>query len=571
METIAYVEPQPLSLLWPDGVVPAHGAFQQCDESTIEDLDLDDLARALAPKADQLEGLKTILMTLVADPAIITYRHEVLDDLLNSPALVTCFQNLLPQLGEISRLSGPQRQAQTPLQQVLWRLGELEMYVECIKQLQQALVTTEGFRSKGILALQRWIQETSASESFRSLAEELPAMRKQVAGIKSLTIGINLDAQLRPIGAMLLDIRDEEFVDRTLLDKLLKRQSEHQGIAVMHAMPPAPRNLPGRAAFSGMSGENSQPLMHPLFRDVNTVMMHAARPVADALQRYLQTNARALVVLEHELVFYLGAVRLVNKVRSWGLPMCKPEIAARVERTCQLSGNYNLSLVLRLGDRGQSANLAQEIVCNDVDFNDSGRIFILTGPNRGGKTTYTQAVGQTQVLAQAGLFVPATSASLSPVEGVFTHFPAAEKATQERGRLGEEAKRLSAIFSQATRYSLVLLNESLFSTSPGESLYLARDVVAALRLLGVRGIYATHLHELAENLDGLNAMPGVSTVVSLVAGVAEDDDETSARSTYLIQPGPPRGRSYARAIAARYGISYEKLTEALRQRGHLGD
>ena len=87
METIPYVEPQPLSLLWPGGIVPAHGAYQQCDESTIEDLDLDDLARALAPKADQLEGLKTILMTLVADPAIITYRHEVLEDLFGPPLL----------------------------------------------------------------------------------------------------------------------------------------------------------------------------------------------------------------------------------------------------------------------------------------------------------------------------------------------------------------------------------------------------------------------------------------------------------------------------------------------------
>lgn len=572
METTSVVASYPLSLLWPDGVVPAPGTFHQCDESTIQDLDLDDLARALAPKADQLEGLKAILMTLVADPSIISYRHEVLDDLLRSPILVTCFQSLLPQLGEIARLSGPQRQAQTPLQQVLWRLGELEMYVECIKQLQQALINTaEELRSKGLLALQRWVQDTSASESFHALAEELPAMRHQVAGIKSLTIGINLDAQLRPIGAVLLDIRDEEFVERTLLDKLLKRQSEQQGIAVMHSMPPPPPHLPGRAAFAGMSGDNSQPLMHPLFRDVNTVMMHAARPVADALQRYLQTNARALVVLEQELIFYLGAVRLVHKVRSWGLPMCKPEIVAREERVCQLTGHYNLSLVLRLGDRGQNASLAQEIVSNDVDFNDSGRIFILTGPNRGGKTTYTQAVGQTQVLAQAGLFVPALHARLSPVEGVYTHFPAAEKATQERGRLGEEAKRLSAIFAQATRYGLVLLNESLFSTSPGESLYLARDVVAALRLLGTRAIYATHLHELAESLDTLNAMPGSSTVISLVAGVAEDDDETNARSTYVIQPGPPRGRSYARAIASRYGISYEKLTETLRQRGHLVD
>jgi DNA mismatch repair ATPase MutS len=192
---------------------------------------------------------------------------------------------------------------------------------------------------------------------------------------------------------------------------------------------------------------------------------------------------------------------------------------------------------------------------------------VLTGPNQGGKTTYTQAVGLAHVLAQAGLFVPGERARISPADSIYTHFPVEERPDMESGRLGEEAQRLNDIFTRATRYSLVLLNESLASTSPGESLYLARDIVRTLRVLGARAIYATHLHELAADCDSLNAeTPGDSQIVSLVSIVQEGGGTGEITQTYHIIPGPPRGRSYARELAARYGISYEQLIEMLRAR-----
>ena len=117
-----------------------------------------------------------------------------------------------------------------------------------------------------------------------------------------------------------------------------------------------------------------------------------------------------------------------------------------------------------------------------------------------------------------------------------------------------------------------MLNESLSSTSPGESLYLARDIVQALKLFGVRAIFATHLHELASDLETLNAAaPGDSRVVSLVAGVKmeageTDDSNDQVHPTYVIKPGPPRGLSYARGIAVRYGISFEQLQAHWKER-----
>ncbi len=176
-------------------------------------------------------------------------------------------------------------------------------------------------------------------------------------------------------------------------------------------------------------------------------------------------------------------------------------------------------------------------------------------------------MGQSQVLFQAGLHVPGESARMSPVDGMYTHFATLERTDSGMGRLAEEARRLNDIFQRVTDKSLVLLNESLSSTSPGESLYLARDIVHALKLFSVRAIFATHLHELAENLDSTNAaVTGDSRVVSLVAGVTLNGDEAeaseeSAVSTFEIKKAPPRGLSYAKGIAIRHGISFEQLKD----------
>jgi DNA mismatch repair ATPase MutS len=175
-------------------------------------------------------------------------------------------------------------------------------------------------------------------------------------------------------------------------------------------------------------------------------------------------------------------------------------------------------------------------------------------------------------MAQIGLYVPAAKAKLSPVDMIYTHFPSEEKPDSNLGRLGEESKRLEEIFKKATRYSLVLLNESLSSTSAGESLYIAKDIVCALKLLGVRAVFATHLHDLALDLDFFNKNKlGDSRVISLVSGVYNVEDTIKnnneiAIRTYKIIPGPPLGNSYARDIASRFGISLDNLVKTLKER-----
>ena len=567
---------QGFSLLWPSHVTTVQDAAgPRLGPGAAADLDLSTLARALCPAPRYADDVQRVLLQLCPDPDVIAFRQAILQDLLDHPDLTTRLDDLLPQIAAADRATYWPSPGQTPLHEVVWRVGQLEAYVECVQGLSAAFGAAGGVvQSEGLRRLRNEIARLERDPTFQALVAELPDLIAQVRSISSVTIGVNLDDQLRPVEATLVSINRERYrgASSSLLGMLFGRETTDrklEGIARLHSIA---RNT-GQGQAIGV--DLSNPMMYPLFRDLSDVLKQVSRPVASALQRYTSINIQFLSTLRRDLAFYLGAVRLVRRIQSSGLPMCRPEIAPPDARVTVVEAAYNINLALRLLARGEP-DLSQQVVTNDIAFDPQARIFVLTGPNQGGKTTFTQAIGLLHVLAQAGLYVPGTRARISPVDGIYTHFPVEERPESEAGRLGEESKRLSEVFARATPYSLVLLNESLASTSAGESLYLAWDIVRILRLMGTRAIYATHLHELAARVDELNAeTPGDSRVCSLVslvdASASGNGSGGDLRQTYRIVTGPPRGRSYAREIAARYGISYAQLVETLRQRGIVGD
>jgi len=185
----------------------------------------------------------------------------------------------------------------------------------------------------------------------------------------------------------------------------------------------------------------------------------------------------------------------------------------------QLHQVYDLSLAVRMVNDNRGA---AHLVTNDHYSDHTARIFILTGPNQGGKTTFLRSVGIAQVLFQAGCFVPAKSAALSPVDYIFTHFQEKEVLGVKKGRLGEEAARIARIFNHVTEYSLILLNETFSSARRVDGYHLGRDVLKAMMRLRCQGIFVTHVTELAQDAELLNEeIPDGSRLVNLMAGVID--------------------------------------------------
>lgn len=565
------VVPADMSLLWPPGAA-APPPETWLDDNSARDLGLEDTVAGIVRRSsgrEDRQAIKDILLQVCRDPDVIRYRQDVVEDLLRYPELAAGFEKLLPKLAELNQY-GQAEQQEINLYRVTWWLGELELYLECVRLLGQIFETVDReLSSAGLRQLRETIAAIQAGPTYTNLERELPGLLARMRGVGSITIGVNLDDKLQPVAATLIAVNEEKFTEAPLLKMLLGRAGGQEGVMPIHA---APTVVTESAVPFSPTSIKTNPLMVPLFRDLSQVLERVSEPVVQALRKYIQLNRHFLSTLGPELAFYLGAVRLLADLASCGLPVCRPELAPVEERLCRVENNYNLNLALQLLDRQGRRDLDQHIVQNDVSLDEAGRIIILTGPNRGGKTTYTQAIGLTQVLAQAGLHVPGSRARLSPADGVYTHFPLEEKLDKGTGRFGDEARRLHQLFTRATRHSLILLNESLSGTAAGESLYLARDIVRIIRLMGGRAVFATHLHELADSVDRLNAdTAGDSQIISMVASPVSQPDsagpEAEIKRSYKVIPSPPAGRSYAREIAARYGISFEQLKELLEQRG----
>jgi DNA mismatch repair protein MutS len=560
-----------LSLLWPEGKPTATWPVSA---EVIRDLELEAVVAALCPHGPYREIVSAVMFQLCLEPATIRYRQAVLADLLAQPQLTGALQELLPLLDELALFSHRQLGDDTRLHEVVARAGELELLVEIVGQLRQAFTAVKTpLQSTALLALQERVESIAANTNFRQLVENLPPLLARLRTSASITIGVNLDHSLRPEEAMLLAVNDYRYSDSTLLDQLLgKGAGDGKGIAPLHAPPMISRSsgmITGGLPTQGPP-QRMDPLLVPLFKDLSQILEKVTQPIAQELKKYMQLNSRFLVDLRPDIIFYVHALALVERVNQAGLPWCRPEIAPAAERICRVSSAYNVQLAIKGLAHNSDRPLPQRVVTNDIDLGENGRIAILTGPNQGGKTTYMQSVGLVQVLAQLGLPVPGTWARISPVDAIHTHYPTEERLDLGTGRFGDEAQRIRAIFERVTRHSLALFNESLATTNMGESVYLARDMVRMLRQIGVRAIYTTHLHDLAAAAARINAdTKGDSKVISLVASPQVGKMENNGRYSYRIQAGPPLGRSYAENIAARYGISRDQLQALLEERDLL--
>jgi DNA mismatch repair ATPase MutS len=161
---------------------------------------------------------------------------------------------------------------------------------------------------------------------------------------------------------------------------------------------------------------------------------------------------------------------------------------------------------------------------------------VITGANRGGKSTFLRAVGLAQLMMQSGMFVAANEYVAAVRVGVFTHFPRAEDPTMTHGKFAEELTRLSGIVDRAGPTSLLLFNEAFASTNEREGAEIARQAIAALLDAGLRVVAVTHIVALARAWQA--SEPGRA------AFLRADPDPDGGRSFRLVAGGPlPTGHA----------------------------
>ena len=226
--------------------------------------------------------------------------------------------------------------------------------MSCLQRLADAAALS-GLESQGMQALLAFVRRRREDPVYQRLVKELPALRGGLKRRASVSIGINLDDQLRPAEATLLAVHDEKFAERPLLSRIFGSATPFQPVASIKRV----------AAMGSLLG------------DLDRILGAVARPLAKALGQYVRLQVHDLLALEREIAFYLGAARLFSALRARGLPVCRPRLAAAGERHLHVNGLYNVNLAL-----GGSEQDAGSIVGNDWTWPPAGASSFLPAPTR---------------------------------------------------------------------------------------------------------------------------------------------------------------------------------------------
>ncbi len=475
------------------------------------------------------------------DPAVMRYRMEAFDDLLENPIIPKTLGRLVPILGDILELRRLDEESGDTTS-YLSSLTEIELYIASVEVLHSGFAQVRSnIKSRAFIALADRIIELAESDYYMELNEKLAALTSRVRDIKSVTIGVNLDAQLRPAEAGVLSINPEPFRSGDVLEKILRLNFKDDEYTCIASLVP----------FGKKQTDNQKMALSLAFNSaINEVYKSSLRSWKKIVQEYVLDNTDFLLNLLPEIEFFVKGTAMQQRLIDRGCKLTIPEIAPADERVFIANELYNPCVALKIEG---------EIVDNDISFDDNSRIYVLTGPNRGGKSVITCAVGLCQVMMQLGMYVPASYARISPADAIYTHFTTGAEDTIDKGRLGEESARLREIFDRITPMSLILLDETLSSTGSYEASFIAAEVLAAFSIVNCRCLFATHLHELSARLDEINARAaadGGGLIDTLVAGI-----EGEGHRSFKIYRARPDGKSYARDIAEKYGLTYENITK----------
>lgn len=386
------------SLLYPPGVfVYPKNLFFELAPAARHDLGVDQIVAAFTADQEHQKEIQKIFSLLIRDPDVITYRQDVIDDLIRNPTLVDRLASLLPVIDSLVRYSYRAKEEMNSLHEVIWRMGELQNILNCIQGLGEIFLSMEGkINSQGLRILQEEVHKVQKDPTYRSLAKELPELLSKLRACNSITIGVNLDASLRPVQAVLLSVNDDPYTDQSLLNKLFGLRKDQEGIAPLHSVPQ--RTVGGSVDIPIISdlGWAVEPMMVPLFADLAKVLQKTTAPIAKQLGQYAEVKSRLFINLRQDLIFYLGAVRFIQRMQDQGLAMCRPRIASSSDRLCEVKESYNVNLALHYSITAIEQNPPAVITTNDINLCPEGQILILTGPNQGGKTTYMQEVGSSR-------------------------------------------------------------------------------------------------------------------------------------------------------------------------------
>jgi DNA mismatch repair protein MutS len=529
--------------------------FMRLDPVTLRSLEIERTLRTGAREGSLLAAvdrtnnpmgarlLRNWLCYPLRDLAEIRRRQNVIEALRGDGAARAALRKELGAMGDIARMVG--------------RLGVQRATPRDLRALGEGLTRLRTIRD---------VLRTLAAAECDALAEELERLDDMAA---------RLCAALRPDAPLVM--RDGGiFADGTNAELDRLRAIGHDGqqwLAEFQAREAERTGIPSlKVGFNSVFGYYIE-ITHvhrervPADYVRKQTVKNAERYITDELKRYeseaLSAESRAneleyelFVALRDSLVAQIpamqqvaGTVAQLDALAGWA------ELAASGQH-CRPEFVDTPTLAIQAGRHPVLAQaLEASFVANDTLLTAGGEsLALITGPNMAGKSTYIRQVALLTLLAHCGAWVPAESMRLGAVDRIFTRVGATDELARGQSTFMVEMLETANILHNATRQSLVILDEVGRGTSTFDGVALAWAITEHLATrIGCRTLFATHYHELTELAELLEP------VFNLNVAVREYEDQVVF--LHRIIPGAA-GRSYGLHVAKLAGISRAVLERA---------
>ena len=260
---------------------------------------------------------------------VLSYRLEVVSDLVNHPSLYEVFKKsiiLIQNIHDMRRAMNSDFSVESALSSVRY----IETYQEIVD------LFAKGFEniipaSRGLSAFRSEILNIYNGEEYCNLRQELSKMEVHFGGLKSVTIGINLDENMRVKEAGLISVNEKPFHAGTLIEKLLKKNplDSHSLISPLYPL------------TKGLHGEELKAFNYSIQSSLNSVFTKSLRDFEPVLQKYFGVNTSGFTALLDDIRFLTAGVKFILDMKEKGFEMCAPTIRPMADKYCQLEQVYN--------------------------------------------------------------------------------------------------------------------------------------------------------------------------------------------------------------------------------------
>jgi DNA mismatch repair protein MutS len=481
------------------------------------DLNLDQVIESITATRQDY-NLKPFFYALPHNIETIHYRHDILRD-LEAEDLWECVRSFARQMRSMREHLTQADKLHYRYQKDAWFVDAVEIYGQAVIDLYHDLENVT-VSSQGFLSFREYLKTYTQSHEFTSLLVETAKLKHDLAGVQyCLTV----------------------YDDHVTVSKY--EAEPDYAVKVVGTFQKFQRGAVKDYCVQFSDSADMNHVEAGVLDRVALLYPEVFGALNDYCARHRDYLDQTIGDFDREVQFYIGYLEYVQQFTAKGLTFCYPHVSDSKE--VNASETFDLALANKLVPEGSP------VVCNEFYLQGPERIFVVTGPNQGGKTTFARTFGQLHYLASIGCLVPGRKARLLLFDNLFAHFEREENLADLRGKLQDDLIRIHDILSQATPNSILIMNEIFTSTTLTDALFLGKEVLEQIRQLGLLCVCVTFVDELTALSE---------STVSMMSTVAPDDPTVR---TYKVVRKPADGRAYAVAIAEKYGLTRQRLMEHL--------